>query len=270
MSKYNGLILYKGPSQLDGKPIVVIATKNSENRKTGKMIQTWIIRSDISPVLARRLGDDKSVCGDCKHRDFGTCYVIVGQAPNSVYQAYHRDKYVLYNFYDESHINFLKGCSLRIGSYGDPAAVPLEVWEEFCSLVKDWTGYTHQWKYCVQKLRCYFMASCDTEQERELALEMGWRTFRIRLPEQPILFNEFICPASKESSTDLYCNECGACCGTFKNNKNTPVIIIHGNNACVNREELFRKGLKKIKNKKKWRIDFKSRNKIFKQVCKIG
>jgi hypothetical protein len=42
-----GVVLYEGPSELDGKPIVVVATFNSVNDKTGNMVQTWIIRSDM-------------------------------------------------------------------------------------------------------------------------------------------------------------------------------------------------------------------------------
>ena len=46
----NGAIIYRGPSLLDGKPIVVIAVglnSSSKNRKTGNMLQTYILRDDI-------------------------------------------------------------------------------------------------------------------------------------------------------------------------------------------------------------------------------
>ena len=64
MSKPNGYILYEGPSGIDGAPIVVIATgfaNSSANAKTGDMIQTWIIRSDIAPHHAVKSGDDASI-----------------------------------------------------------------------------------------------------------------------------------------------------------------------------------------------------------------
>ena len=41
----NGYILFEGKSEIDGKDIVVIATGlnvNSNNDKTGSMIQTWL------------------------------------------------------------------------------------------------------------------------------------------------------------------------------------------------------------------------------------
>jgi hypothetical protein len=96
--KQNGVILYRGPSMLDGAPIVAILTglaSSSLNPKTGDMLQTWIIREDVSPVDATRTGDDASVCGDCKHRpaNMGSCYVTVFQAPRSVHAAYHRGVY---------------------------------------------------------------------------------------------------------------------------------------------------------------------------------
>ena len=49
-----GVILYSGPSRIDNEPIVVIATFDSDNEKTGKMIQTWIIRRDLSPLQIGR------------------------------------------------------------------------------------------------------------------------------------------------------------------------------------------------------------------------
>jgi hypothetical protein len=49
-------ILYEGPSMIDGKPIVVIATVGSANSKTGAMVQTWIMRQDVEPHHALKTG----------------------------------------------------------------------------------------------------------------------------------------------------------------------------------------------------------------------
>jgi len=38
----NNGIIYNGPSLLDGKPIVVIATYSDRNTKTGRVLQTYI------------------------------------------------------------------------------------------------------------------------------------------------------------------------------------------------------------------------------------
>lgn len=67
----NSIIVYDGPSIIDGKPIVVILTglaDSSANGKTGNLVQSFIIRSDVEPHTALKTGDDVSVCGLCPHR----------------------------------------------------------------------------------------------------------------------------------------------------------------------------------------------------------
>ena len=64
-------LLYDGPSRLDRAPIIVLATgidTPSKNQKTGPMVQTYILRKDISPSEAVRSGADYSICGNCIHR----------------------------------------------------------------------------------------------------------------------------------------------------------------------------------------------------------
>jgi hypothetical protein len=61
-------IIYKGPSLLDGAPIVAIATYSNRNTKTGKVVQTYILRSDINPREASKTGADFSICGNCPMR----------------------------------------------------------------------------------------------------------------------------------------------------------------------------------------------------------
>ncbi len=62
-----GFIAYEGPSMIDGAPIVVIVNKidnGSDNEKTGAIVQTFIIRSDIGPIDALNTGADAAICGD--------------------------------------------------------------------------------------------------------------------------------------------------------------------------------------------------------------
>ena len=62
-------VFYRGPSMLDGAPIVAIATiARTSNVKTGAMVQTWIMRADTNPIDAARHGLDSSICGTCVHR----------------------------------------------------------------------------------------------------------------------------------------------------------------------------------------------------------
>jgi hypothetical protein len=120
------MILYEGPSLLNGEPIVAIATglaSPSTNRKTGPMIQTWILVQDEAPHLAVKSGNDSAVCGDCPARG-KWCYVTTFQGPRSIWETWKRGGY------PPSDLDELKGKAVRFGAYGDPAAVPFEVWDE--------------------------------------------------------------------------------------------------------------------------------------------
>jgi hypothetical protein len=99
-NRFAGIILYEGPSAIDGAPIVVIANRiatGSNNAKTGAMVQTFIMRADVNPFRALKTGQDESICGDCPQRPFkgGKCYVDVAKSVASVYGAYERGRYAL-------------------------------------------------------------------------------------------------------------------------------------------------------------------------------
>lgn len=232
-TKFNGVVLYRGPSLLNGKPIVVIATglrTKSKNTKTGQFIQTYILSTEQKPTEAVDSGADDSICGDCINRKvdgWGTCYVNVGQGPNQVYSAWKRGVYP--DFKDEHLEDYFAGRILRLGAYGDPRAVPLEVWEKLCSVVEGWTGYTHQWRKGSSEYRKYLMASVETESQMRRAKRMGWKTFRVRNTDEPVMAGEFVCPASEEAGKKKTCEECLACHGGEWNGKQvTPVIKVHG------------------------------------------
>ncbi len=250
MKKPLGLILYKGPSNIDGRMIVAIATFKSSNDKTGKMVQVWIMCADVDPILAIKEGRDYSVCGDCKHKHIGSCYVNIAFGPDSTFKAYIRDKYVPY---EDSHASMFKGRELRLGAYGDPAAVPIEVWDKFAALSDGNTGYTHQWntRKVHPRLKDYCMASCDNASEYAKAKKLGWRSFRIRLnKDQPLLENEFVCPASSEAGRKTSCNKCRACMGLEAKTKKDPCIIIHGLEHKIIK---FKWGMERIAWKEKYR-----------------
>ena len=140
-----GFIAYKGKSMIDGSPIVGIVTLNSSNPKTGNMAQLWILSDQFTPVEAVKIGADVSICGNCKHRTGkgGACYVLPFQGPTSVYKAYKRGNY-------SENITkgalFLEYKALRLGAYGDPAALPEYVLDFLVKNSRLNTGYTHQWK----------------------------------------------------------------------------------------------------------------------------
>ena len=237
MTNPNGVILYRGPSMLDGAPIVVIATgiaKGSRNGKTGDIVQTWILREDINPMDAVQSGADASICGACPHRGQivegrnvnRSCYVTIFQAPRNVWSSYHRG---IYRDYQDGD---LVGRKVRLGAYGDPAAVPVSVWESVLATASGWTGYTHQWRD-HDGLKAYVMASCDTLVDYVDAKAAGWRTFRVRAATDPMATLEIKCPASAEAGKRTSCASCLLCGGTSKLAKDI-AIIAHGAASKVN------------------------------------
>ena len=234
----SGVILYRGKSYLDGSDIVVVATFDSDNSKTGNMIQTWIIRADQHPIEAIKSGGDRAICGNCPHRgnNDGTgrsCYVTVHQAPSQVYNTFVRGGYPVYN--PSQHAQYFTGRMMRLGAYGDPVAAPIEAWEQVLPFVKGWTGYTHGWRRTniSRRFNQYLMASCDSVEDRNIAKADGWRTFRVRSAYDAIQSREFICPASDEAGYKKTCEECGACAGLrggkISSDAGDVTIIVHGN-----------------------------------------
>jgi hypothetical protein len=234
---FSGVVLYDGPSRIDGAPIIAIACRIADasiNSKTGAMVQTFILRRDIDPNKALKTGDDSSVCGGCKLRPINKgatrCYVRVYQAPLSVWGAFHRGRYAVPGVdFDAALLPALfEGLAFRIGSYGDPAAIPAIVWKIATRLVKTRTGYTHQWRKKIGAgLKDLCMASADSEADVAAATAKGWRTFRVRKHDAPTLANESICPASKEGGQRTQCDRCGLCKGATIAAKNI-VIADHG------------------------------------------
>ena len=229
----NGVIVYEGPSLIDGSPIVVIANSLivSRNRKIGDMIQVWILRADMHPHDALKTGNDFAICGNCFHRGVfengkiknRTCYVsLMKQGVFSIYKAYKRGSYPVIS--DNFNVLF-QGRHIRFGSYGDPASVPFEVWDKLSKLCQGGTGYTHLWMTCDQRLSSLCMASCETIEQQALAQKMGWRTFRVIVEENDsLLKNEIRCLAQTKG---VHCDSCGICDGTGRKKKNVAVVF-HG------------------------------------------
>lgn len=234
------MIIYQGPSLIDGAPIVAIAIAKSGNVKTGNMVQTYIIRSDISPLEASKTGADYSICGSCKHRGTPTslkerkqalkrsCYVNLGQGPTIVYKALVRGIYP--SVTGHKAISAIgKGRMVRLGTYGDPAAVPSYIWESLLSEASGHTAYTHQSGVQGAQARPEFMMiSADTKEQALDAWEQGKRTFRvINSTYEVVTGKEILCPASKEAGFKTTCNSCGLCGGASVKAKSI-AIVDHG------------------------------------------
>jgi hypothetical protein len=238
----NGYELWRGESLLDGSPIVFLGTgyeKGSQNAKTGAMVQTWILRSDMPPVEALRSGADETICGDCPLRgELGKsrgCYVNVYWAPTQIYRAWSLGKYGDLKGNLGSVRELHVGRSVRLGAYGDPAAVPFEVLSSCVERADNYTGYTHQWMKpeTDPRLQLLCMASCETLSEMREANRRGWRTFRtigavedVRTRELAGRGREILCPASKEAGHRTTCEACGLCKGAGE--AANIAIVVHG------------------------------------------
>lgn len=241
--KPTGYILYDGPSMIDGSPIVAIATLGSGNRKTGDMIQTWIIRADMDPITANRTGADKAICGTCPHAGKvdpakltgtapgRTCYVVLAQAPLSVYRTFLRGRYPVASGHD-AIAALGAGKVVRVGAYGDGAAVPFYVWDSLTSRAKGHTAYTHQsGTPSAATNSAFYMASVDSEQAARAAWADGARTFRV-IPNVAAMVKgaEVLCPASEEAGKRTTCASCKLCGGAAVAAKSI-AIVAHGNGA---------------------------------------
>ena len=235
------MIILKGNSQIDGSPVVAIVTFGSNNSKTGDMPQVWILCDGIHPTDALRTGKDKAICGNCKYRptELGDnalkkfsrkCYVNT-MSINAIYKKYINGGYSEASLEDCRKI--LNGRKVRIGAYGDPAAVPIEVWDTILADCQS-TGYTHQWRECSNDYSKYCMASCDSPIDVVIASQKGYRTFYVQAVDDYANIQKKIdgiklanCPASKEMGKVTTCSQCLVCSGTRSGFKSNVTIAIH-------------------------------------------
>lgn len=227
------MILYKGPSCIDGNEIVCLATglNGSKNRKTGPMVQTYILLQDMPPREALQTGADVSICGNCPARNTW-CYAIQGHSGMVLSRIYRHWRSGGYAHVTDPGL-VLKDRLLRLGAYGDPAAVPTDVWRSATRLCRGWTGYTHQWRDCDQDLKEFCMASVDSIDEALEAQALGWRTYRVTESLDVRLPREVPCP---HGPTGLQCSQCLACDGTRRSLRGSIVIEAHGSRANKFRE----------------------------------
>lgn len=231
-----GFELWRGRSAYDGADVVAIATLRTSNRKTGDMVQTWILRTDRPPVDAVADGTDAAICGTCPHRrdDDGrrSCYVNVGQAPQAVHRAWMAGAYPRADRHRRYWIG--RGRAVRLGAYGDPAMVPARIWRDVIRDAVGHTGYTHQWRRpFAAEHRTLCMASVDSAAELADARAAGWRTFRVRTASERPGPGEIVCPASPEGGNRAQCADCLLCRGATDRRGLVPgiVILAHGSGA---------------------------------------
>ena len=206
----------------------------SENIKTGPLLQYYIFTDSEFKHMAA------PICGDCPHATAAdgkrpACYVQWARLGHA-WNASERNQ----ELSTEKAAQLSKGLRIRLGSAGDPAAVPMMVWSPILAAADGHTGYTHQWdKDWAQPYAGFLMASVDSATEAELATAKGWRYFGIETPGKP-LQGEFKYSGSNQQpvrclseASNIACINCMLCNGNAnleKTGKRAPSIVItaHG------------------------------------------
>jgi len=254
--------------------------KPSANTATGTMAQIYIMRSDVSPVAAIATGADASICGECKMRgrvvsldtathmawgldtnrrrlllrriesarDHGestlnierACYVRTEQAPTVIFKAYAAGSYP--NVTPRVAANMVRGGELRVGAYGDSAALPIGAVRPLADAADVLTNYTHGAGYVpgrAKRLADFTMASADSPEQALKYQKEGLRTFRVssdyttrddgtRLV-MDLLPGERQCPKTLDHS--VTCIDCGLCDGNRRGIAANIVAPVHGRGA---------------------------------------
>jgi hypothetical protein len=221
------VIVFKGKSRFDNKPIAVIATgfeRASKNIKTGEMIQLTTIPINQSPSDSNKnhiAGENHVVCGDCPLINHG-CYVRVEQAPDQIWKAMHAGNY------EEFDIDAFINERVRFGAWAEPTLIPVGIVKKIVGVIKNWTGYSHQYaKKWAQPYKNYFMASVSNIADKNKANKLGWRTFRVVKDVSEKLPDEVICP---NYTHKIECYDCCLCRGSSLKAKNV-CIPAHGGKA---------------------------------------
>ena len=141
------------------------------------MIQIYILVKNVSPVEAVKLELDASVCGNCSMRwnKGGGCYVLpIWMTPmwKKGLEAPRITPTELAKLANKHNT------PIRQGAWGDPAMVPMDVWEELENAVSNKKGssYTHQWEWVSPEYAKFSMASVENLKQKADAQAKGYRT----------------------------------------------------------------------------------------------
>jgi hypothetical protein len=229
------LEIWRGPSRFDGRPIVVLAARvrasSSVNPKTNDMVQIYIV-PQADPAQSLQDERDRSVCGTCVHRPYAAtddhddddparrdCFVNVSWAPRNLWMAWRDGRVPL------APPGIFEGAAVRFGAWGDPAAVPLEVWQPIVDGAVTHTGYTQRWPELDAAEWGWLMASVITPAQLRDAQIAGWRTFRTLYGAAQPMLGEAECLATAKH---VSCLGCGGCGGNNQPERTSYYLRAHG------------------------------------------
>jgi hypothetical protein len=180
--------------------------RSSANSKTGDMVQLAILPIDNKPTQAIK-NKQLPNCSDCAL--ISTCYVntvslnavyeqTIGQAVSAVPKQLRQ--------------------AIRLGSWGDPGLLPLDLLQQLSRAAGAHTGYTHLWQDIPAEYGAVLMASIDhltakqqgltVDQLKQLAWDKGYRTYSILQPGEQHSAQERPCLYVSNNTQCRYCKLC--------------------------------------------------------------
>lgn len=204
--------------------ILVFATANSNNSKTGFSTQVWILNAKNHPNEARKSGEDANTnCRGCKLASYNGCYVT-NFPLGMIWKAYVEGRTPLIKPGSSEWSRLFVNQFVRLGAYGNPSMIPLPLLERIIRDARKYTGYFHDWHLLKPSVARdygkYLMASCD-ETNWKQAQALGLRSYTIS--SGPIKGSIQCLNVTKH----ITCAECGVCAGSNKGTKNV-WISSHG------------------------------------------
>lgn len=220
----SNFVVYRGPSQLNGEPIIGVlgcVAQKSQNSKTGPMLMLSVFAADLPPHEAWRSGADAAVCGSCPLRpslasEGGLRCYVTQKAALFVGRIWLAAKGLAVDLDGACRAIARSRRKLRLGHYGNMSALPSGVVAELVAAVNTRGGYgtcyEHEWRRPESQWLAHFaMASVETEEDALEAQALGWRTYRVKPTNAPLLPTEIDCP---HYTRGVQCADCGLCNGS--------------------------------------------------------
>jgi len=184
-----GVILWRGHSEFDSRPIMAVAPlRHSNNRKVGRHALNVFVIPD--PFLGRDMSDPRTwyldradicphFCGyRCNPGHKGKCYVVWCQSVHGIWLAVKRGSYTEDRSILDRYLH--RWTWIRLTAAGDPMAVPWEAWMQYLPRLPI-VGYTADWSRDTMGhaiMRNFLMASVQSVAAARCAQQLGWNTFR--------------------------------------------------------------------------------------------
>lgn len=202
--------------------LVFTALNGSSNRKTGDMIQTYLLDRETLTSEPSVFGAKCSACPMVNK-----CYV--SRDKMSVRSALarllgeERTSYAHATLADV--LPLLRGRKVRLGTYGDPSALPLADLKAIVNSAQGHTGYTHFWREIDTEYSAYLMASVEDSSAELLAQGLGYRSFRVITQETTERDVSSVAVECLNSSVGLTCADCLLCSGTSGRGRKVSIWI---------------------------------------------